>query len=72
MLTASEALYGFMGWLTTRKDAVTFSCRDNAAVAADLVAEFCKTNHLPEPREGWANDLVHPPVTTLTGDGREG
>src|SRR5258706_11991637 len=45
-MSASEALYGFGGWLTGRHASVTFSARDNAAPAAELVAEFCKTNHL--------------------------
>jgi hypothetical protein len=59
-LTASEAVYGFAGWLTTRKEPVTFSHVDNAAIAADLVNEFVKENKLAEPRDGWHHNLIHP------------
>jgi len=59
-LTASEALFGFMGWLTTRSEKVTFSASNNAAPAAELVDEFCKANSLPEPRDDWTTRLTHP------------
>lgn len=59
-LTASEALYGFAAWLTTRKEPVTFSEHHDAAIAATLVDEFCKENKLAEPREHWHTNLVHP------------
>jgi hypothetical protein len=53
-LTPAEALYGFMGWLTTRDRPVTLSRRDDAAAGADLVAEFCKTQGLGDvSREDW-------------------
>jgi len=60
-LSASEALFGFMGWLTCRKKSVTFSGSHNAGTAAEMVAEFCKVNDLAEPEDKWANNLVHPP-----------
>ena len=60
MLSASEALYGFAGWLTSRTEPVTFSATHDAGKAVELVAEFCKVNQLPEPREDWANELAHP------------
>ncbi|KKN10023.1 hypothetical protein LCGC14_1040780 [marine sediment metagenome] len=59
-LTASEALYGFAAWLTTRKATVSFGGDHDCAVAADLVAEFCKTNNLEEPRDDWTKNLTHP------------
>lgn len=59
-LSASEALYGFMGWLTTRDEVVTFSCRHNASKSVDLVREFSDSNSLKEPRDGWEKNLVHP------------
>lgn len=61
MLTASEALYGFAGWLTSRDKAVTASARHDAAVWATLVQEFCDANGLEPPRESWEHNLVHPP-----------
>ena len=59
-LSASEAVYGFAGWLTTRPERVVISSRDDAAIVADLVAEFCRVNQFANPREGWADSLVHP------------
>ena len=59
-LTASEALYGFAGWLTCRKETVIASSSHDAAIWADLVKTFCDENNLEEPREGWQNNLVHP------------
>ena len=59
-LTASEALYGFAGWLTCRKEPVTFSEIHEAGIAAELVNEFCKTNELQEPRQGWEKNFTHP------------
>lgn len=59
-LTASEALYGFAGWLTSREEPVVFSCRHDAAIAAELVDEYCRANELAEPRPWWADRLRYP------------
>lgn len=60
-LTATEALYGFMGWLTSRSDPITLSGHHDAANAADLVALFCKENGLGDvSREDWHKFLKHP------------
>lgn len=60
-MTASEALFGFMGWLTSRKEVTpNFSSRHDAANAAELVGQFCKENNLSDPRDGWENNLIHP------------
>ncbi len=60
-VTPSEALFGFVAWLTTRTDPVTFGASHNASPACDLVGEFCKVNSLPEPREGiYPNNLTMP------------
>jgi len=60
-MIASEALYGFAGWLTSR-DEVTekMSSGHDASQAAKLVGEFCKENRLSDPRDGWENNLIHP------------
>ena len=60
MLSGSEALYGFVAWLTAREELTVMSMRHDAAIIVDLIAEFCKTNNLPDPRDGWEKDLVHP------------
>jgi len=59
-LTASEALYGFAGWITTRKEKVTASASHDAAVWAELVDTFIKENNLDNPSDGWENNLIHP------------
>ena len=60
-LTASEALFGFMGWLTSREEVTPeFSSKHDASEAANLVAEFCEKNDLDDPRSGWENNLTHP------------
>jgi len=59
-LSGSEALYGFAGWLTSRKKRTVMSSSDDAAGPATLVAMFCETNQLAEPREEWQRNLTHP------------
>ena len=64
-LSGSEAVFGFVAWLTT---ADRFASPDNpgygptqdAAFWCELVAEFNKVNGLVEPREGWSELLTHP------------
>ena len=61
-LTATEALYGFAGWLTSRDEAVTLSRHHDAAIVADLVAEFIKANDLGDvSSEDWNRYLKYPP-----------
>lgn len=56
----SEALFAFMGWLTTRDEVSgPFSSGNNAAQAAELVAEYCRRQGWEEPRKGWG-DLIVP------------
>ncbi len=65
-LTPSEALFGFAGWITTRKEQVVASSKDDAAVWARLIDEFCKANKLPEPRDNQP-DFVMPSTDTERG-----
>lgn len=60
-LTATEALYGFAGWLTSRAEPVTMSANHEASTAAELVAQFVKANGLGDvSREDWYKFLTHP------------
>lgn len=70
-LTASEALYGFVGWLTTRTEGTIMSSRHDASKPACLVAEFCKANNLAEPRENWTDYLTTPPTYTHSEEGAD-
>ena len=62
-LSASEALFGFIGWLTTRDKSVTLSAHHNAGIAVNLVSHFCKVNNLIEPKEHWEEQFIMPSNT---------
>lgn len=64
-LSGSEALFGFMGWLTSRPDVVTLSSNHDAGIAADLIKEFAEANDLSDPRELWDKLLVQPRTYAL-------
>lgn len=59
-LSASEALYGFGGWLTSSDKVLTISAKHDAGIVAELVGRFCEANGLEEPREGWEKRFVFP------------
>ena len=59
-LNASEAVYGFAAWLTTREEKTTMSAANDSGVVAELVGQFCKVNSLPEVTENWPHNLIHP------------
>jgi len=65
-LSGSEALFGFVAWLTTSDEFEQalrnppYGPTQNAAPWADMVARFCKVNHLSIPREEWSELLTHP------------
>ena len=47
-ITATDALYGFVAWLTTRETEITISSHHDAGGPCNLVGEFIKVNNLPE------------------------
>lgn len=52
------ALYGFMGWLTSRQQiSGPFSANHNAMQAADLVQQFCESQSWEIKTENWINLL---------------
>lgn len=57
-LSASEAVYGFAGWLTSRDKKVTMSGSDDAAVVAELVGKFIEKQKLEQPKDHWEDDLI--------------
>lgn len=59
-ITATDALYGFCAWLTTREKSVTFSSKHNAGTIADLINTFIKANNLPDPSKKYPNNFVMP------------
>lgn len=59
-LNSSEAVYGFAAWLTTRKEKTIMSAKNDSAIIADLVKQFCEVNNLPKVSKNWPNNLIHP------------
>jgi len=59
-MIASEAIYGFIAWLTCRKEETVISTRHACSPIAELIARFCKTNKLKGPRTKWEKRLTHP------------
>lgn len=56
----SEVLYMFAAWLVSLEEPVTLGINHNAAIAADLVQEFCDANNFPFPRNGFEKLMEHP------------
>ena len=52
-LSASEALYAFCSWLTTRDELIQLSTKNDASRIAELISLFVKHNKLKEPEKGW-------------------
>ncbi len=59
-LSGSEAIYGFCGWLTCRKERTIMGSSEECAMIPDLIEKFCKANNLENPSENWHAILVHP------------
>jgi len=59
-INASEAINGFMGWLTTREEETIVGAYSDCSPVAELVAKFIEVNNLTPPREGWEKKLIHP------------
>ena len=59
-ITASEALFAFVGWLTSRKEKTVMSASDDAARPGELVSSFCLENKLKDPRENYTDFYTLP------------
>ena len=51
-MNPTEAVYGFVAWLTTRQTPVTMSRAHDSAEPAELLKRFCETNKLDSVRDG--------------------
>ena len=67
-LTGSEAIYGFVAWLTTQQVDTEMGAAHDCAPIVNRVDVFCKVNNLAEPRENWTDFLTHPPSINETTD----
>lgn len=59
-LSPSEAIFGFVAWLTTRPGDLLIGASHNASPLPDLIRQFIDVNGLDEPREAWTKNLTHP------------
>lgn len=59
-LNASEALFGFSGFLTSRSEPIILSRQHDASVLGQLADAYIKANGLPAIRDGWGKLLKHP------------
>ncbi len=59
-ITATDALFGFGVWLTTRKEIVTFSHKHDTGKMVDLIGQFLKTNNLPNVSKNYPGNFITP------------
>lgn len=64
-ISASEALYGFMGFLTSRKNELRLSATQSPYEVMELMKKFCEINKLSDPRHLYTQHYK------LPADGRE-
>jgi hypothetical protein len=63
----TEALFAFMGWLTSRdEESPTFSSHHDASPAVELIRQFSERHHLAQPRDGW-HKLIEPEAADSPG-----
>ena len=65
-LNGSEILYGFCGWLNSRKSKTIMSSSNKAAPVVDLITDFIEANGLEDPESGWEENLLFPVLKTET------
>lgn len=56
----TDVLFGFAGWLTSRKERITWSGSDEATSAADAVAEFAYSNGYGDVSDDFPKNLTYP------------
>ena len=57
---STEALFGFLAWLTSRTEKVGLGAGLDAAPIADLLNEYIRVNRLPDARPGWETKIRTP------------
>jgi hypothetical protein len=66
-MKATDALFGFAAWLTTREEVVAFGGSESAAPAAELVGKFVEANDLGEPSPEYPESFVMPVESSQDG-----
>lgn len=55
-INTSEALYSFVGWLTTRNQPLVLGSSSECSEVAQLLEEFCEINNLPRTTKEWVRN----------------
>ena len=58
-ISASEALFAFAAWLTTRPTTTHLGMHHDVPPVIERIKEFCKSQGLAEPRPDW-DDKIKP------------
>lgn len=59
-LTASEAIFGFCAWLTTREEKTVMGANEECGCVVERIREFCDKNNLKEPRDNYTDYFEMP------------
>jgi hypothetical protein len=59
-LNPTEAIYGFVCWLTTRDERTVISANDDVSPIVELLYRFCEANNLPGVSGQWPENLRVP------------
>jgi hypothetical protein len=60
-ITATDALFGFMAWLTTREKPITLGfTQETCGEAVELITAWMKTNGLPDVSAAYPGNIKHP------------
>lgn len=60
-MNASEALYGFGAWLTTRKEVLNIGASHDASIVTELIKKFIDANRLEDVRDWrYPKNITHP------------
>jgi len=70
-LNGAEALLGFLCWLTTREEPVTFSRYHSAVIAIELFERFSQRNTIGALGPDWPDCVTSPEACTTTNDAKE-
>ncbi len=59
-MEATDALFGFVAWLTTRKQVVSFGASHDCAEALEVLSRFIKVNNLPDVSDKYPTNFEIP------------
>ena len=55
-----EAIYGFMAWLTTRDEVVSFGGSEECSTAVELITQFAEANNLGDVSADYPEMITFP------------